>query len=183
MNWDDPDADWTNEYGWTRYRGPQPWPCPADWVLNIPEEGGAVWYRYPGLGEGMETDNDVLDLFDANEDEEREDARGETAILIADPLEVDLRRGTETIEYRLEIDGETVFRRVDSDYDDVLASVAEAMSRYSNGQSLDDVAPSSGRLPDDIQSQQELEQRKSENRSLGDFETRSPESTRDGGRE
>lgn len=158
---------WKYEYDSTRYRAGV-YPCPAGWVLREPDGDAVSWHRYPGIGEGLGTDSDVLDVFEADT-EGYNDAREETAMLLMDPLEIDMRAGTETVEYELSIDGETVFRRVDPDRDDVMTAAAEALSRFSNGRGLNSVAPESGRLPDDLQEQQAVEQRKAENQSLGDF--------------
>lgn len=160
----DPDADWTDDYDWTRYRGPQPWPVPEDWVLEDPE----IWQHFPDVGEGMESHHDVYDALDEDRDE-IEDARGVEAYLLDDLLEFDQRRGIEVHEWELAIGGDTIFRREDPDFEDVLAATAEALSRYSNDQDLDDVCPSSGRPPEDVREQRELERKQAENQGLDAF--------------
>lgn len=168
---DPPEADWTDEFEWTRYRGPQPYPCPADWVLDLVEGDGIIWYRFPGIGEGLEMDDDVREVFEPDY-EEYDDARGETAILSKEIVEDNPRKRESKLEHELSIDGETIFRRVEPDDEDLFATVAEALARYSNGQELEDVAPSTGRLPEDLREQQETERRQAENQSLTQFTER-----------
>lgn len=166
---DPPEADWTDEYAWTRYRGPHPYPCPDDWVLDTPEGGGAMWYRYPDVGENHETDTDVCDAFEPDY-EAYNDARGETAMLLSTIVDENLAEQTSTVEFELKIDGDSVFRRVEPDAEDLWGTAAEALSAYANSEDLDEVAPTSGRLPEDLQQAQDIEQRQSENRGLGEFD-------------
>lgn len=168
---DPPEADWTDDYAWTRYRGPQAYPCPADWVLDVVEGDGIIWYRFPGIGEGLETDNDVRDVFEPDY-EEYDDARGETAVLSNKIVEDNPREQECKLEQKLTIEEETVFCRVEPDDEDLFATVAEALSRYSNGQDLEDIAPSTGQLPEDLRKQQETERKQSENQSLTQFTER-----------
>lgn len=158
---------WKYEYPTIRTRAGV-CPCPAGWVVREPDADTVAWQRYPGIGEGLGTDSEVLDVFE-DDTEGYNDAREETAMLVMDPVEIDMRAGTETIEYELTVDGETVFRRVDPDHADAMVTVAEALSRFSNGRDYDNVSPESGRLPDEMQEQQVVEQRKQQNQSLGDF--------------
>jgi len=167
---DEPDEEWTDEYAWTRYRGPQPYPVPADWVLNLPEEGGAMWYRYPGVGQGLQSDDDVYEVFEPD-DEAYNDARGETAFLMPEVVDEDRRAREVTQKWELTIGGETVFERVDPDYEELWATAAAALATYAGGTDVADLdcVPSSGRLPEEERQQREVEKRENENQSLGDF--------------
>lgn len=179
--WDPPDADWAAEYDWTRYRGPDPWPVPGGWVFKDPEGGG--WWEYYGeLGEGHHSTNDIRDKLDADGfeyyeiDEALEDARGPYAWLsveTANPDEVSIRNlEAEELEWSLEIDKTEVFRRVEPERDDLMATVAEALAAYHEGdleERLDELVPKTGRKPDDVLEQEALEQRKAENESLDGF--------------
>lgn len=160
----EPDDDWTDDYTWTRYRGPQPWPVPADWVLK----DAGLWQRFPGIGEGLQSHHDVHDALDKDLDA-IEEARGVESYLLDELLEFDQRRGIEIHEWKLVIAGETIFRREDPDFEDVLAATAEALSRCSNDQGLDDVVPSSGRPPEDVREEREIERRKEANEWLDAF--------------
>jgi hypothetical protein len=170
----EPEADWTDDYAWTRYRGPQPWPCPADWALDIVEGDGTIWQRYPGVGEGLELADDVYGVFETEggfDDEAYNDAREERAFLTREAIDVSHRRGEETVEWKLTIDNETVFRRVDPEFNDVLKAAAEALSKYSNGADYSEVLPSTGSVPEDLQFERELEERIEENQTFDDFVT------------
>lgn len=162
----EPDAEWTDDYPWTRYRGPQPYPCPGDWVLGAPEMLAYGWYFYPDIGRQNETDNDVADAFGQNYDGYNDALEGR-AFLIAEDTADSIRE--ETISWRLSIDGEDVFERVEPDSEDLWATVAEILQRYSDGVDYDDLAPESGRLTQAERREQQLEARKESNQSLGDF--------------
>lgn len=182
--WDVPDGDWAAEYDWTRYRGPDPWPVPGGWVFKDPEGGG--WWQYFGdLGVGHAKDDSILDELkedDSVEDpyEALDDARGEYAYLeveTANPDEVSLRNPEdEELEWTLEVDGADIFRRVEPDRSDLMEAVAQALDAYHAGE-LDErakeIVPESGRKPDDIQEQEELERVKEENESIDDFLSKS----------
>jgi|GEM_PF-2098593 hypothetical protein len=162
---DEPEADWTDEYTWTRYRGPQPYPCPGGWVLNIPEMMAVSWVYFPDIGSVNETESDVRDAFGMNDDG-YEDARSAEAFLLGDtvgPI------SEETICWQFTIDGEEVFERVDPDHDDLYGAVAEALAKHSRGESFEDVSPKTGRLTEAEQKQRETDQRRESNQSLGDF--------------
>lgn len=171
-NFDDPDADWTDEYAWTRWRGPQPYPCPSDWVLNEPEGTIVVWNRFAGIGDGQETTDDVYEALDYEQDDIA-DARGERAVLMQEILDTSLRTRDPDIEHELTIGDETVFRRVEPDGDDLFAAVAEALARYSSGEEVatlaEEIVPDSGSVPDDIQRERDLDRREEENQSLEEF--------------
>jgi len=168
-NFGEPEADWTDEYDWTRYRGSQPYPCPGGWVLDIIEGDGGMWYLYAEIGEDHETDSDVHDAFEPDY-EAYNDARGETAFLSSKIVEDNLAERTSTTEYELKVAGEVVFRRVEPDRDDLWSAVAEALQAYCDDESLEGIAPSTGELPEDLKKEQETEQRKAENKGLGEFD-------------
>lgn len=162
---DPPEAEWTDEYEWTRYRGPDPWPCPADWVFNDADALGAGWYRYPGIGEGHAKDAEVVEIVGYDDIEEH---REEMALLVGE--DAGSSRREERIEWRLSVKGETVFRRVNPNRADLMAAVAETLSRYSNGSmSWRSVEPSTGSVPDDVKRERELEKRREQNASLDGF--------------
>lgn len=48
-------------------------------MLDLVEGDGIGWYRYPGIGEGLEKDDDVYDVFEPDY-EDYDDAREEVAI-------------------------------------------------------------------------------------------------------
>lgn len=171
MNFDAPDAEWTDVFAWTRYRGPQPYPCPGSWVLGIVDADGVGWKRFPGVGDPLEHDDDVIDEHDTevyNEDmAERASLRNETENFdIRDP-------GAEEMRHTLKIAGEKVFSVVEPDSEELFAGVAEALARYDAGEEIGefaaDVEPDSGRPPDGEQSEQTLERKREENNSLDDF--------------
>ena len=178
--WDPPEGDWAAEYDWTRYRGPDPWPVPGGWLFKDPEDGG--WWQFFGdAGVGHWDSHDLLD--ELKDDPSVEDAsaaldehRGEYAHLhveTANPDEVSIRNPEdEKLEWTLEVAGKQVFRRVEPDRSDLMAAVAEALAAFHEGD-LDEraaeIVPTSGRKPDDIQEQEELERRQEENESLDEF--------------
>lgn len=169
---DPPEAAWTDEYEWTRYRGPQPYPVPADWVLRIVEGDGIGWYRFPGLGEGLAKDTEVRDVLGIGDDYEDALAEADEAWLDYKIVEAGgdgFDPEPDTVEHTLTIAGETVFRRVDPDRDDLMAAVAETLSKFTNGAEWRAVEPSTGRLPDDLKREQELERRRERNASLDGF--------------
>ena len=178
--WDAPDGNWAAEYDWTRYRGPDPWPVPGDWVFKDPEGGG--WWQYFGnVGVGHHSSDSILD--ELKDDESVEDPcgaldelRGPHAYLkveTANPDEVSLRNlEDEKIEWTLKVDGTEVFRRVDPDRPDLMGAVAQALHAYHTGDlegNIAEIVPASGRKPKDIREQEDLEERKQNNQSLGDF--------------
>jgi hypothetical protein len=181
--WDPPEGDWAAEYDWTRYRGPDAWPVPGGWVFKDPEGGG--WWEYFGdTGEGHEFDDSVLEALKEDESvadpydamDELRDENGQLAYLsveTANSEEVSIRNPEdEELEWALEVDGIDVFRRVEPDRPDVLAAVAEALSAYHAGdldERVEEIVPSSGRKPDDVREQEELDERAESNRSLADY--------------
>jgi len=170
-NFGEPDAGWTDEYPWTRYRGAQPYPCPADWVLGLVEGDGIGWHRYPGIAEGHDHQRDVVDLFD--DYDAREDAHAERATLLNDIVEGASIRDEDDVKHELSIDGETVFVRIDPEMSDLMATVAEVLARYSGGEALgviaDGLSFSTGRPPARVVEQNAVEQREEQNQSLTDF--------------
>jgi hypothetical protein len=160
---EEPDADWTDEYQWTRYRGPQPYPCPEDWVLNIVEGDATVFYRYPDLGQQYETDDEVVDTF-APEYEGMNEARGEAA-----SVTIDYDRNGAELPYSLQIDNEIVFQRVDPEPEDLWATVAETLARFARDEDYQDIAPTTGSPPASVLRERETEKRKEENQQLTEF--------------
>ncbi|WP_135306328.1 hypothetical protein [Haloarcula amylovorans] len=136
--WDAPDADWAAEYDWTRYRGPDAYPVPGDWVLDLVEADGIIWYRYPDAGEGHANDNDVLDSFESDYDGYN-DARGETAMLGNDVVNEHVSMKDWELEQQLTVDGTTVFDRVEPETDELYANVAAALAAIDNGTDPSDV--------------------------------------------
>lgn len=169
--WDPPEADWAAEHDWTRYRGPQPYPVPADWVLDEPEGGAVGWYHFPNIGEGHGTSTDVYDTFDPDYDA-IEEARGERAFLINDIVE-DSRNGPVILEHEFSIAGETVFSRIDPNDEELWATVADALTRYAGGDSVEEIAADigwqSGRLSTEERERRRQERRREENQSLEAF--------------
>jgi hypothetical protein len=160
---EEPDTDWTNEYQWTRYRGPQPYPCPEDWVLSIVEADSTVFYRYPDLGQDYKIDDDVFDTF-APEYEDANESRGEAA-----SVTIDYDRIGDESPYSFQIADEVVFQRVDPNPEDFWATIAKALARFSRGEEYQDVAPTTGNPPASVLRERELEQRKKENKQLSEF--------------
>lgn len=178
--WDAPDGDWAAEYDWTRYRGPDAYPVPDGWVFKDPE-GGGWWQHFGEAGVGHHTDDSLLD--ELQEDDSvpdayaaLEDARGCDAFMsveTANPDEVSMRNPEdEELEWSLKVDGTQVFRRVEPEWSDLMGATAEALHAYHVGEleeRLGEFVPSSGRKPDDIRAQEDLQTRKENNASLGDF--------------
>jgi hypothetical protein len=178
--WDVPDGTWAAEYDWTRYRGPDPWPVSGGWVFKDPE-GGGWWQYFDDAGVGHHSSDSILD--ELKEDETVEDPydaldelRGPHAYLkveTANPDEVSLRNPEdEKLEWTLEVDGTEVFRRIESDRSDLMGAVAQALHAYHSGDlegNIAEIVPASGRKPKDIREQEDLEERKQNNQSLGDF--------------
>lgn len=156
--WDVPDADWSRSYDWTRYRGPDAYPVPGRWVLSMPDGDGTSWYYFEE-GDGQSKSGDIE--------------------IDAEPLATALlffRRDSEAsirdepdVEWEFSIDGTEIFRRVNPDRDDAYGAIARALSAYHRGQDPDEIAatPDTGRKPDDVLEQEELERKQEENESLG----------------
>jgi hypothetical protein len=169
-NFDDLEADWTDDYEWTRFRGPQPYPCPADWVLNDVEADGVGWYRYPGHAEGLHDQYDIDELF-GDDYEARQEARAEEGVLLNE-FDFDGHRDDDPdVEHRLSIAGETVLQWVNPDDEDLWAAVAEILAQYSGGRDLEeiDVTPASGHPPQEAREEDRVEQRREDNAQLEDF--------------
>jgi hypothetical protein len=160
---EEPDANWTDEYAWTRYRGPQPYPCPEDWVLNIVEGDATVFYRYLDLGQDYETDDEVVDTF-APKYEGMNEARSEVA-----SVTIDYDRNGDELPYSMQIDNEVVFQRVDPDPEDLWATVAEVLARVARGEDYDDMYLTTGSPLASVLRNRELERRKEENQQLTEF--------------
>lgn len=156
----DLDAEWTDDYAWTRYRGPQAYPVPGDWVLNIVEGDGVIWHHYPDVGADHDHDDDV---YDALGFDEIEDARGVAADLHSE------WNADDSTTHVLTVDGETVIRTTDPEMDDLWAAVAEVLSRHSAGEDYDDLADKWTAPTAEQQAQAELERKQTENHGLGDF--------------
>jgi hypothetical protein len=160
---EEPDAGWTDNYSWTRYRGPQLYPCPEDWVLNIVEGDSTVFYRYPDLGQDYETDDEVVDTF-ALEYKGINEARGEEA-----SVSVDYDRNSDESPHSLQVGSEVVFQRVDPESEDLWATVADVLARVARGEDYQDVAPATGSPPASVLRERKLEQRQEENEQLSEF--------------
>ena len=160
-----PDAEWTADYPWTRYRGPQPWPCPGDWLLDEPEGTIIRWIRYPDVGEGHGTasvvDRKVLDHDGIS------DHRAEEAWLSCEDIADSMRE--ETQKWTLEIKNTEVFSRVEPDFDELLGAVAEALGLFGVGGDWQAVDPTTGRLPPEQRRERTIERRKESNESLDAF--------------
>lgn len=167
--WGDPDAGWTDTFPWTRYRGPQAYPVPGGWVLDMPEEG-VHWYRYPEHGDGRETDDDVREVLN---DEEYNAGRAESAHLWYDIEELNMATRTERINHRFVIDGETVFERIDPEPEPIFAAVAEGLARFDAGESVttlaEDLDPDTGDLSDAERKRRRVRRAREENASLEGF--------------
>jgi hypothetical protein len=165
----DPKPDWTDDYQWARFRGPQPYPAPADWVLDDVEGDGISWTRFPGVGEPFTSDHEVRDHID--DWEALEEACAERAFLIDELEEFNPRKKIEVHEHTFSIDGEDVFSAVDPDFEDLMATVAECLAQFSGGRdvsAIDEFPETAG--PDDGESEAErVARRKEENQPLGDF--------------
>lgn len=171
LPFDEPDADWTDDHQWTRWRGPQPYPVAADWVLAHVEGDGILWRRYPGIGEGMGKESEILDVL--GDDGLVIDEDADVSAYLTNDIEGEWSiRDDEapSLEQHFEIDGETVFRRVEPTEADLYGSVAEALARYSSGGEWQAVEPESGQPPEDVQREREVEARRESNQSLGEFE-------------
>jgi len=156
-----PNHDWTDDYPVATYNR-APYPAPGGWVFTEPEGLAYRWVRYTGgVGEGRTSQYDIYDEVDADV---REQAFGEDAFLIGEDIGDGFR--DETIQWRLTIGNEDGFKRVEPDWPDMLAAVAEALDRYPDGD-WQDVAPNSGELPPEVKREREIERRKDENESLG----------------
>jgi len=179
---DPPEGDWASDYDWTRYRGPDPWPVPGGWVFESPEAGGN-WEYFGDAGVGHDDDNSILDVMEADDDVadpygRLNEQRGERAWLnveTANPEDVSLRNpADEELKWTLQIGNVEVFSRVEPDRSDLMGAVAEALAAYHEGdldERVDEIMPTTGRVPDDVREQQELEQREEENESLDEFVT------------
>jgi hypothetical protein len=160
---EEPDADWTDEYPWTRYRGPQPYPCPEDWVLNIVEGDATVFRRYPELGQDYGTDDEVVETF-APDYEGLNEARGEEA-----SVSIDYDQNSDEPSHSLQVGSETVFQRLEPDPDDLWATVADVLARVARDEDYQELAPSTGSPPASVLREREIQKRKEENQQLTEF--------------
>lgn len=145
-----PDAEWAEQFDWTRYRGSRVYPVPADWVLASVGDDGIRWSRFPGIGEGLETSEDIAVVFE-NDTDAIAEARAEGALL---GLEVGSSGdgGRQELACELLIAEEAAFRRIAFDREELFGCVADVLARYSGGQDVDEIAvePATGRpLEDD----------------------------------
>ncbi|QIO25479.1 hypothetical protein [Haloarcula sp. JP-L23] len=134
--WDAPEADWAADYDWTRYRGPDAYPVPGAWVLSNVEGDGVVWERYPDVGEGRASPNDVLDAVDGDLYDEY---RSGNAVLSHEIVNEDDPMEDWEYEQQLTIGGTTVFQRVEPDRDELLGNVATALAATDDGTDPADV--------------------------------------------
>jgi len=163
--WDPPEAEWAEEYDWTRYRGPAAYPCPGAWVLDEPEGLAYSWLWFPEIGEDYGTESSAFDDLEYSSIDSYREAR---AFLIGEDVAESLRE--EEIEWTLSIDNVDVFVRRDLEQDELMGAVAEVLSRYPDGD-WRDVTPTAGSPPPEVVRERELEQRREENESLDDFAT------------
>lgn len=129
-----PDADWARQFDWTRLHGSRAYPVPADWILVSVDANGIRWQRFPGIGEGLETRDDISVVFEDDTDAIA-DARAEHALLCIEAVSSD-DGGDQVPDCELLIADETVFRCVGVDPDRLFGCVADALARYSGGQDV-----------------------------------------------
>jgi len=173
-----PDETWTAEYPWTRYRGPAVFPVPGDWVLSIVEGDGTSWYYMDEYGDGVGSEHAVYDALDEDPSIEDpfiacEDIRLASADLTRLPASVESDAGADNAaDWEFTINSITIFRRTDPARDDLYAAVADALAQFDAGESPRNISVSfdTGTLPEDVQEQHEIEQRKQNNKSLTSFE-------------
>lgn len=118
---------WLDEHTSTTYRGPMLYPVPEDWVLNVVEADGVLWYRYEDAENGHEAEkrNDVVPeelLFEGPDDDAWLDHLWDEQ--------------TGEVTYRLEINGDEVFTVTEPDDDLFWTAVAEALARYARDEEL-----------------------------------------------
>jgi len=169
-----PETDWTAEYAWTRYRGPAAHPVPGGWVLGDVEADGVGWSYFGDAGVGEHSDNvldDLLENPDIDDGSEAfEDLREAEAWLVNTPVDTSPLDRDPDVEHELVVAGERVFRRIDPDPVDLDETVAEALDAFHRDEDLGDIAPSSGRKPDEVRKRKPVEKRREQNTSLGRFE-------------
>lgn len=132
MSFDEPDADWADEYAWTRYRGPQPYPVPEDWVLQMVEGDGVMWQRHPEHGQDAAHDSDLPDEAWPLDPEDHASLGHEW------PAGADIMQ--EDPYHELTINGEIALVVVDgADSDDWWRAIAETLARYARGEDYETV--------------------------------------------
>jgi len=152
----------------TTWRHRQEYPVPGAWVLGAVDGDGAAWHLYPLLADEQMGDLDEIEINEALPgakasaflmNEMEEDGSGFDAELVS--------------VYRLEISGTDVFRVREADYSDVLEATAEALEEVAGGTAVGglEVRVSSGTevRPPDEEEREEIERRRQENASLGDW--------------
>lgn len=172
---DEPEADWTDDYPWTRYRGPTAYPVPGGWVLNDVEGDGIGWRYYEGLGEEHEKDHHVRDALEYDEYEERLNDAPE-AVLIHHVEELNMAERTETQRHELSISkydeyNETVLNHTNPEWDDLMRVCAEVLDQFDDGVDPEEIEFEfeSGRLPASVRERQKQERRREENQSIDEF--------------
>lgn len=178
-----PDDDWTEEYPWTRHRGPDPWPVPGGWIFKNPE-GGGWWIYYGEAGIGHDFNNSIREELEEETTIEEASQRiteirkenGERASLhveTANPDEVSRKNPEdEKLEWEFKIEETTLFKRVEPDRADLMEAVAEGLQAYHDGtldDKKDEILPSSGKKPEKQRKQEKIERRKEQNSSLDQF--------------
>lgn len=172
---EEPDAAWTDDYQWTRYRGPHPYPVPEDWVLGIVEGDGVIWRRYDDAENGheAETGRDLDDDVSA--------AGPDDMAMIGHEWPAGADVMEDSPYHELQINDELVLVLKDaqdideSDGDEWWRAVAEALSRYARGDdylsTLEDLGLERLKATpfEDDDGVDETERRAEQNRSLGDF--------------
>lgn len=162
---------WTDGIAYIRHHG-QCVPTPADWVLRSIDGDGIRWSRFPKIASGVNTYDGVLDAFTPSDEPEQgvntdalAEAEAYEAWLTWEQLEP-MRRGDSRRVEIFELDGETLFRRVQPERDECFAAVAEILKRVSHDGDYRDVDLDSGEPhPEDVR-QQEINKRREQNQQL-----------------
>lgn len=126
---------WESEYPTTEYRGPQQYPIPEDWVLNIVEADGVAWYRYDDAENGQEAEiRHDIEPSDVTYEGPTDEAF----------LDNEWNPTTELVTHKLSIRGEstdwsgtTIFSLTDPDEEVLWRAVAEALAKYARGEDFD----------------------------------------------
>lgn len=118
------------DYRTTTYRGPQEYPVPEDWLLNVVEADGISWHRYPGFDKGDRAEK-VSDLpgdflYDGEEPE-----------IVYASLGNQHNRSSDLVTHTLRVDGEEVFSVTGLDEDVLWDSVAKALAQHARGEEVD----------------------------------------------
>jgi hypothetical protein len=143
---DEQAGGWRSEYETTTYRGPDRYPVPEDWTLDIVEGDGSVWRRPPRPD-------------DAERGWEYED-RASTL------NEFDYENDEQTVKF--DVNGDPAFTVTNPDRDELMGSIAEVLWRVARGEDYSGVvAPEGYGASDD--GKRENESSGEQNASLGDF--------------